>query len=423
MSLRATRPPPARRPPAASGPALSRAPGPRSGRSQRGAALLVVITSIAVLTALVVDLAYNTRVSTQIAANARGELQAECAAKSAVAFSRLVLHFQQQLDQASGAAASFAARLGTQLPQAGFRLWDIVPVDSAALSALVPSAGTAAGEASFQARIEDEDRKVNVSQLAGIGTAPGAQLMRYAELVKDPRYDFLFDRDDAYGNRFTRAEVAINMKDWVDEDEVTSALTANPAAPFENAFGDENYPYDKGPDRYRAKNARFDSLDELHLVGGVSDAFLAAFGDRLTVYPDVNAPINVNTSDPQEMMINILVMSQPPGIPQPPLLDPAFPQRLEAALQLARPLPFMSLSVRDFATIVTGLGIQVQPMYLQAVNADARVPYGNRSFTFTIHALGKAGEVEKALDVVVTFDDRAGALAGDQGRILHWREE
>ncbi len=427
--------------------ALARTPArprPRPAPGERGAALLVVVTALAILTAMGVDLAYNTRVSLRIAANARDELKAECQAESAVAVSRLVLHFQAQLDQMTQAAGTMAARIGTALPQAqaSFRLWEIVPIDSTLVDTLLGAAAPAeqakpgslfaearpepsGGAGSFQARIDDEDRKIDVSQLAALPGSglPGAQLVRYLEMVRDPQYDFLFDRDDEYGNRWSRTDVAIALKDWVDEDKVTSALTNNLANPFENGFGDENYPYDKGPDRYKAKNARFDSLDELYTVGGVSDAFMAAFRDRLTVYRDVNAPININTSDPREMMLNILVMSNPPGVPQPPLLDPAFPQKLQAAMQLVRPLPFLSMSVGDFAAVVRSFGIQLQSTYTSNPTGATSNAFGTRSTTFTIRGTGKAGDVEKTIEAVVTFDSRAGPLGSDLGRVLHWREE
>ena len=64
------------------------------------AAMLIVMVTIAILSALAVDLAYETRVRLQIAANGRDELRAEALAKSAVNLSRLVLGFQQQVDQA-----------------------------------------------------------------------------------------------------------------------------------------------------------------------------------------------------------------------------------------------------------------------------------------------------------------------------------
>ncbi len=440
----------------------------RQRRSERGAALLLVLTTIAILTAVAVDLAYQTRVSLQIAANSRDELRAACLAKSAVSFSRLVLHFQQQLDQASGGLGAAIAQVpgasallsgaagqaagAAQAPQFSFRLWDLVPIDSNAASMFLsggfarreeerapPPPQAKGGEAffpegpgtrafgeyegHFEAKIEDEERKINVPQLAGLSTVAGPQLLRLVQLVRDPRFDPLFDREDANGNRYSRSDAVLALKDWVDEDEVTSVLTSNAAIPFEAGIGDENFAYDRGPDRYKAKNARFESLDELYLVSGVGDAFMAAFGDQLTVYPDVNAQTNINTQDPQAMLVNILAMSDPPGVAQPAVLDPTFPARLDAALKLARPLPFLAVTVPQFAAVLKGLGVRVQPLFLQSTNTDARNPFGNKSSTFRIRAVGRVGEVEKTIEAVVTMDARAGALAQDLGRLLHWHEE
>jgi len=407
-------------------------------RQERGAALLLVLLVVAVVTVLATELAYDTRISLQIAANARDELRASYQARGAVALSRLVLHFQQRLDQAGGAASQLlsgaAAAAGgpaaaaAGLPQGtfSFRLWDAIPVDSVAMGLLLGTGDAKArlaSDASFQATIEDEERKVNVSQLAGLSTVSGAQLQRFLLAVRDPRFDVLFDREDEVGNRLSRRDVAVALRDWVDEDSTTSVIGLKPASPFENGFGDENQYYDRGEDRYRAKNARFDSLDEIYLVAGVGDAFMAAFGDHLTVYPDVNATTNINTSDREQVLVNALLMSDPPGVPQPPLLDPAFPQKLDLALRLARPLPFMTITVQQFATVLQALGVRVQPLFLQSQNTDTRSPFGNTSSTFTIRATGKAGGVERTIDAVVTMDDRAGQLQGDLGRLLHWRED
>jgi general secretion pathway protein K len=405
-------------------------------RHERGAALLLVLLVVAVVTVLAMELAYDTRISLQIAANARDELRASYQARGAVALSRLVLHFQQRLDQAGGAASQFlagaAASAGGQatspIPQGAFsfRLWDAIPVDSVAMGLLLGTKDAKArlgSDGSFHATIEDEERKVNVSQLAGLSTVSGPQLQRFLIAVRDPRFDVLFDREDEVGNRLTRRDVAVALRDWVDEDATTSVIGLKPGAPFENGFGDENQYYDRGEDRYRAKNARFDSLDELYLVAGLGDAFMAAFGDHLTVYPDVNATTNINTSDPEQVLVNALLMSDPPGVPQPPLLDPAFPLKLDMALRLARPLPFMTITVQQFATVLQALGVKLQPIFLQAQNTDTRSPFGNTSSTFTIRATGKAGGVEKTIDAVVTMDDRAGQLQGDLGRLLHWRED
>ena len=432
-------------------------PNRRVTPRERGAALLLAIASIAVLTAVSVELAYETRVSLQLAANARDELRATYLARSAVSVSRLVLNFQHRLDTMAAAASQLPAAQGAGGgARLSLRLWDLVPIDSSVAALFLgggPGAGpagapkpavagaapgTSAGpqdeaagerrafgdvEGSFHATIEDEERKVNVRQLVGLGIQPFAQAVRFAQLVQDPKYDFLFDQDDANGIRISRKDLLGALKDFQDEDETSDAFTGNPAKPFENGFGDENGVYDRMPDRYKAKNAAFDSLDELYLVSGVSDPFMAAFGERLTVYPDVNATINVNTSDPQQLMVNALLMADPQGVPQTPMLDPQFLQKLGAALALARPLPFMSITSQQFATILQALGVKVQAVELQATNTDRRSPFGDVSSTFHIHAVGVAGEVRKSLDVVVTFDDRAGALAQDAGKLLHWSEE
>ncbi len=396
---------------------------------------------VAVVTVLATELAYDTRVSLQIAANARDELRATQQARGAVQLARLVLHFQQRLDQAGSAAGQFLS--GLQTAQGGaaattaqppggtgtfsFRLWDAIPIDDTAIPMLLglgkPAEAGRKPDQGFSALVEDEERKVNVAQLAGLSTVAGPQLQRFLLAVRDPQYDVLFDKEDEHGNRLSRRDVAVALRDWVDEDATTSAIGANPLAPFENSFGDENQYYDRGEDRYRAKNARFDSLDELYLVAGIGDAFMGAFGDQLTVYPDVNATINVNTTDPQQLIVNALLMSQPPGVPQAPLLDPAFPQKLDLALRLVRPLPFMTITVQQFATVLQALGVRLQPLYVQAQGTDARSPFGNTSKTFTIRATGRAGGVERTIDAVVTMDDRAGQLQSDLGRLIHWRED
>jgi general secretion pathway protein K len=156
----------------------------------------------------------------------------------------------------------------------------------------------------------------------------------------------------------------------------------------------------------------------------VTDAFMAAFGDKLTVYPDPSAPINVNTNDPQQLLVNALVMSDPQGVPQPALLDPTFLGKLQATLALLRPLPFLSITPQQFAGALAALGLKVYPDFMKASAGGVKNPFGDRSTTFHIRATGTAGEVRKTLDAIVTFDSRrAEGLAQDQGRLLHWREE
>lgn len=400
---------------------------PRAAARSRGAALLLVVASIAVITALTLDLAYNTRVSVQLAANARDELRALYLARSAANLSRLVLHFQQQLDGGPGGGRPGGGIPGLSL---GIRLWELVPLNSSTLGYLGGAPGAAADSefasfgafaGSFQAKVEDEDRKINLRQLDGTRTYAFAQAVRLAELIQDPRWDFLFDRDDANGLRVSRKELFGSLKDWVDPDETGSTFTANPYQPFESSYGDENALYDRLPERYRAKNAPFDSLDELYLVAGVSDPFMAAFGDRFTVYPALSSTINVNTDDARELLLNAVVMGG--GVMQPALADPAFVEKLRLALALVRPFPFLALTPVQFAQALTALGVKVAPEYAAAANAGVSSAFGQRSTTFRIRATGTVGEVKRTVDQVVIFDRRSLGLEQDLGRVIHWHEE
>jgi general secretion pathway protein K len=398
---------------------------PRPARSPRGAALLTVIAAIAVLTALAVNVAYDTRVSLESAANARDELRAEYLARSGVTVSRVIVYFQQQVDaQLEGMRRA----AGNAMPVPRIQLWNLVPVSSAFLDAVFGA--PAAGDGTFEAKLEDEDRKVNAQMdgLPGAGGLEAAQLASFFQLVGDPRWDFLFDREDENGVKTTREDLAIRLHDWTDENETGSALNG---LAFESGFGDENYLYDRGAgdDRYRAKNARFDSLEELYLVAGVSDAFMAAFGDRLTVYVGRNSKMNVNTPDPIEMLRNAGIMADPPN--QAVLSDPGLPARIGAAVSDLTLGGFLALSVQQFAQILESQGIRVNAMYQQQRNADQRGAFGDRSYVFRIRASGTANGVKKDIDAVVTTaPDMVRAQqsqpAGPQaqlGLLLRWHEE
>jgi general secretion pathway protein K len=395
------------------------------GRSHpRGAALLAVIVAIAVLTALGVNVAYENRVSLQAAVNARDELRASYLARSGVTLGRLVVHFQRQVDLAMGGGRppGAAGAGAAALPIPRVQLWNVVPVSSALLGAVFGGV-PAETDGAFEAKLEDEDRKVN-AQMDGLTELQAAQVQSFLQLVGDPRWDFLFDREDENGVKATRQDVAIHLADWVDTDQTGSALNPERLV-LEKGFGDENAFYDRGPDRYRAKNARFDSLEELFLVAGVSDAFMAAFGDRLTVYMPRDSKMNVNTLDPLELVRNALIMADPPG--QPILLDPTLQQRLATAMGEITQGGLLAISYQDYARLLVGFGIQVHAFYLQDKSTDKRGAFDSTSEVFRIRARGSAGAVTKSIDAVVTIDPNQLRNVPPQqaplGRLLRWREE
>jgi general secretion pathway protein K len=399
--------------------------------AERGAALLIVMVAVAVLTALAADLAYEARVSLQIAANERNDLQATYLAKSGVVLGRLVLNVQKEIDQLQSPVQ------GIPMPRP--QLWKIAPVGPELADALLggaprsrPETGAAAAggpaSGSFDVQIDDEGRKVNaqLEALNQTGSLLPAQVQALWQVICDPRWDPLFDKEDGTGQRYSRADLLINLRDWVDEDAVSSALAASfspnscqilvPAVPFESGFGDENRPYDRGEDRYRAKNARMDSLDELYLVAGIGDAFMAAFGDQLTVYLARDEKQNVNTMDPEELRRLAQQMASPPD--QPKLNDPLTIAALVKLVTLKSMGGILTYSPAELAQMVQAVGITVDQAKVTAQSA----PFTDSSNVFRLRSAGRAGDVKKTLDVIVRMDKPQGVVV-TPGKIMHWREE
>jgi general secretion pathway protein K len=432
---------------------------------QRGVALILVLTTIAILTAVGVDFSYSSRVSLKLAENLRDETRAEYMAKSAVNLSRLLLHFQKQVDQLGGQLGSALGNLlkppGTTqtgqpapvpgqpgAPQTaaqpsanlGIRLWEILPIDSNAFSALVAGNIEGLSKASdrsaalpiplehpvpthtfgdfdghFHAKIVDENSRINVVGLDGLAGAPLATLIQLRAMMSDPKYDFIFNDEDANRDRVPRDDVILAMKDWIDLDETGAALDqTNTVNPFANGFSDENAAYSRYEPRYKAKNAHFDSLEELYMVRGVNDRFMAAFGDRLTIWPDINSQLNVNTNDPQQMMTNILIAAANPN--DPALRDPRLLQTILQEIQLRKMFSFFGMSAQDFVSILQANGIRLRPEIDPRLNGNANKIFGATSDTFRIVATGRVGRIEKQITAVVRYDDALG-------KMLYWKED
>ena len=441
----------------------------------RGVALILVLTTVAILTSIGVDFSYGSRVSLRLAENSRDEVRAYYLARSAVNLSRLLLYFQRQVDLTGGAmarqffgatapqpgqagttfgpktttptaqpgAAAAAAAATPSTNNLGIRLWEILPIDSNAMTGLLGGGDAAAlgadrpepgqkrenapmrpleagplhsfgeFEGSFKAKIEDENSRINLRGLDGLRDTPLAIYTQLRALMDDRKYDFIFNEPDAQNDRVRREDVLVAMKDWIDQDENGSAIDPNKSGnPFVNAFGDENSAYDRYEPRYKAKNAPFDSLEELFMVRGVNDRLMAAFGDRLTVWLNPDAHLNINTDNPQQMITNILAAAANPADPK--LRNPQLLATIVQEIQAKKMFSFFGLSVQDFIASLQKYGVAVNPV-LTTVGAPANF-LGSTSDTFRIIATGHVGRTDKRVIAVVRYDDQLGKL-------LYWKEE
>lgn len=439
----------------------------RSPRRQRGVALIIAVVAITLLTVVGAEFAYNSRVDLEMAANSRDELRAYYLARSGVGLSRLLLSFQKQMNNIQlppglsqllgglGGATGTPGAAGAQPASLNLQLWKMARVDCHMLRGLVPDAPAEAdgrgarmsgpelsleGEAlegaeaprrsfgsfegCFLATLHDEEQKINVQRLGSLAANQDAAVRSLLDMMGDKRFEFLWQTEDANRVKANPTEVVLAMRDWLDDDESGAAFNTSAAMAGQGllapGFSDENGPYQRFDPRYRAKNAAFDSLDELYRVHGVNDRFMAAFRDRLTVYPDRERGLNINTDDPLGIQIAILAIldpNAPNGLRDPRLQNPLFLHQLADTIKQARMLSFLAMSVKDFAAIIQTAGLAVNPTILQSQSVSRGL--SDKSETFSITSVGEAGSVQKTITAVV----RIGQNDGPHGRLVYWREE
>jgi general secretion pathway protein K len=387
-------------------------------RDESGIALLMVLVTIAILSAIVVEFVYQTRVDVQIAANVRDRVKAYYLARSAINFSRLILHFQGQIDRMTG---------GT------LKLYHLIPIESDLAKAFTSGEmGEAFGlqdmelekkrgfgdfSGSFSASIEDEYAKININALDNLASVAAPTAAQVLALIGSPRYLAMYETDDANGQQNTPAGIVIAMHDWIDKDTSVDGFQSEMIArdPFSQpvvftpgtSAEDANYDMLRQP--YKSKNNPFLSLQELHLVRGIGDDFMEEFGDRLTVYSDPNLLVNLNSVNDPMTMLSLLCM-QPDNLAL--CTEQGLPQMLEVLAQFfefRNIMQWTTFMVPDNKTIA-GFFDSLGPTFSQYFMKNL-APFSD---TFKVKASGQVGEVTVNIETVVK-----NTTAGQE--IMYWR--
>src|SRR5687768_12877939 len=88
-------------------------------KGERGVALLIVIVSLLILTAVATEFVYSSSVDLRMAANQRDDLRAHYMAHSGIGMARLILSFQKQVDSIQLPPGIGDLLAGIQPPPAG----------------------------------------------------------------------------------------------------------------------------------------------------------------------------------------------------------------------------------------------------------------------------------------------------------------
>jgi general secretion pathway protein K len=280
-------------------------------KRERGVALIMVLGAIAVMVVMLAEFQDDAGAEFAAATAVRDGVQAEYFARSAVNLSRLLIAAEPTMRSAIAPLFMLMKRTPPQLPVWGYadRILGAfndkeASQDFAGLGGFDLSLGKNLGlkGGSFEVVIVDEDSKINVNMGASNEIAHIRLAKQLMSLMAPIQYNPLFEQRDSTGNYNDRLSVCSALVDWADPDEqLFSCDTTN--APSSNAVEDGWYQLLTKP--YRRKNAPYDSLEELHMVRGVTDDFWTTFVDpdptdprkrQMTVWGQ--GAVNVNTANP-----------------------------------------------------------------------------------------------------------------------------
>ena len=408
----------------------------RSGRrakknrtKERGIALVMVMGAIAILTVMLAEFQDETSAELAAATAQRDSIQAEYMARSAVNLSRLLIASEPTMRKAIAPLFAFMKRTPPQLPVWEFsdRLLGAFNDEEASKDfsrtvgvdvSLGKNLGMKGGR--YELVIVDEDSKINLN----LGAANEIAHIRLANeimaLIGPVQYNALFDQRDGAGQFNDRISTCQALIDWADFDEAAYNCDLTQQASGAQSSGVEDAWYQLLPKPYKRKNAPYDSLEEAHMVRGVSEDFWATFVDPDPAKPGKRVvtvwgqgAINVNTANAQTLLGVVCA-----GAPAAEICTNAdqaatFLAGVTMARGITQGAPLFG-STKDFVTALTGGGqlgplltsVGMKPVKFKS-NSEFQKSITTESKVFSIYAVGiKKGyrhETRVAVHAVVDF--------------------
>lgn len=372
------------RPPPARGSSARGGSAGRRGKREKGVALILAMSTIAILAVVLADMHQSTATSYALASTQRDRLRAEYLARSAINLTRMLVANEEPIRQA--VTDFYRAMLRRRPPQ--------IPIWAYANEILEPFCNYEAAQANRDATGVDysaagglgetggtcdivafaENSKLNLNNPLHMAGDPGRlnvgmQVFAMTGGYQAPSpYDSLFERRDGDNQITTRLDIISALVDWWDYD--TQRTVFDPGAGrVESNSGAEDSIYQSFRDPYQVRNAPFDSLEELRLIRGVGDDFWATF-----VEPDPDDPttrtitiygsgrVHLNEARAEVLLARTCSIL----VDQPLCTNPAEAAKFLQVINTARamaPIPWFS-TVDDYENFLKGegSGTELRPM-------------------------------------------------------------
>jgi general secretion pathway protein K len=420
---------------------------PRKQKREEGVALIVAITTVAILGVMLADMHETTGTAFAVSTSQRDALQAEYMAKSALNLTRLLIGKEPEVRRFVDPL--YRAATGRPAPQ--LPVWNFVdqlispfctPEDERdSLTQLGIDFGDTTGfeglPGSCHVIAVSENGKINVNdplfldgERARNSVATQLFSLTGGYLPESP-YDALFTREDENGTLTTRIDLVAAVVDWWDRDIQRTDFDPGAGQTRTGGTGTEDDSiYQLQDDGYRNKNAPLDSLQELRLIRGFSDDVWATFVEPipndpqsriLTIY--ASGLININEATPQVLLGRVCAHAPESTLCTDPLESLKFTQILGTIRQLipiplfSRPADFINFvegkgSEKDLWGIIVGfLGEDSELLFTPIEIEEEQKKLLERSLAtsariFTIQSTGLVGRSRIRIEAVVNFHER-----------------
>ncbi len=361
----------------------------------------MVVLVVTLLTAVIVDFSYRSRLDARLAANVRDHTIAASLARSGyeVALALLLedaaeiqdLGRHRELQKSRGIAVSELLRrqrgqavqattVGIDSLQEGWARMDLLEIPLEENQQLHVEVSDLAGRINLNAIITRNE--------AGVEKLNKPVFEQLLTLI-DQSLDNLGLDDGGEIADLSAEDIAYAIADWVDADEIRLS---------DGSFEDQYY--NSLEQAYSSKNGPFDSVAEMQLVEGVDDDLYADLRNSVTVYPFAGGgQINVNTA-PESVLKSIRFRESQATASPEPLGDDGVARILgarEEGLAITTLQEFLEVLGFDPAAVITP-----EPVFA--------------SNYFLIRSAGLLDESVAHLEVVV---DRSDSYP----RVLYWRSE
>jgi len=259
---------------------------------QRGVALLLAMTAIAILTIFSLEFTFQSRVAVRTSSYVESEIEAYLHARASVELAALVIG---STDIVESILSKYASMLGGRKPNISTAAYACEFVNAFCkgkmtlmgipLVNLEGSEGAGLARGTCGCRSDDEDGRVNINRVASLAEKQGTFDTLYKLLERNEGISQPGELDKEM------AQLTLNIIDWADKD--TNKTDIDPATrKLQQGTGAEGAAYARRG--YKSKDSPFDTTGEVRLVEGMTDALWCKLRSQLTVYN--TQKLNVNTA-------------------------------------------------------------------------------------------------------------------------------